>query len=165
MQLTSTAFQSIETIPARYTGDGEDISPPLLWADLPNGTASLALLCEDPDAPSATAEQPFVHWVLFNLDPGVGMLPDGIPAEAIVREPVPCEQGVNSFGELGYRGPAPPAGHGMHRYVFRLFALARALELPPRAHREDLLRAMREHLLKEAHLTATYERWAKEKSA
>ena len=158
MKLTSTAFQHIESIPLRFTADGEDLSPPLLWSGLPTNTASLAILCEDPDAPRSRQEGPFVHWVLFNLLPELGMLPEGLPKEEVLGEPWLCRQGVNSMNQVGYNGPAPPVGHGMHRYFFRLLALDKLLELPHGVRREELLRAASGHVLGETELLGTYER-------
>jgi Raf kinase inhibitor-like YbhB/YbcL family protein len=159
MRITSTAFGQAEPIPARYTGEGEDVSPPLLWTDLPSGTVSLALLCEDPDAPKAPHQDyPYVHWVLYNLAPSAGMLPEGLAHVWKVETPVACEQGLNSMGRPGYNGPYPPEGHGEHRYVFRLYALSRALYLPVRPMKEDLLRALDGAVLAVDELVGTYER-------
>jgi Raf kinase inhibitor-like YbhB/YbcL family protein len=161
MELTSTEFRPAEPIPTRFTGEGDDVSPPLLWSDLPTGTVSLALLCEDPDAPKKeNQEHPFVHWVLFNVPPEAGMLPEGIPQDLKVDNHVTCEQGINSMDHPGYNGPYPPEGHGPHRYFFRLFALSRRLELPAHARRDDLVRAMEGSVLGVAELVGTYERGA-----
>lgn len=102
--LESSAFDHAQPIPSHYTWDGEDLSPPLRWANVPDGTRSLALLVDDPDAPSGV----FTHWVAWGLDPGVGGLDEG--------EAAPGE-GRNDFGRVGYGGPCPPSGHGRHRYV------------------------------------------------
>ncbi len=159
MKLTSTEFGSAEPIPERFTGEGEDVSPPLLWGDLPTGTVSLALLCEDPDAPAlAHQDSPYVHWILYNLAPAVGMLQEGIPHAWTVTDPVKCEQGLNSMGRPGYNGPFPPVGHGPHRYVFRLFALSRALKLPARPMKEHLLKEIDGAVLGTVDLVGVYER-------
>lgn len=166
MQLTSTAFQNIEHIPVRNSGEGEDLSPPLMWSGLPTGTVSLALTCEDPDAPiRANKDYPFVHWVLYNLSPDVGMLPEGIPQRSKLSEPVACEQGKNSFGNLGYNGPMPPVGHGMHRYFFQLYALSKKLALSSNATREELVQEMQGCVLATAHIMGTYERAVAAKTA
>jgi Raf kinase inhibitor-like YbhB/YbcL family protein len=163
MHLTSTAFGPAEPIPQRYSGEGADISPPLLWSDLPTDTLSLALLCEDPDAPKeAHQDHPFVHWVLFNVPPEVGMIPEGIPHDWKISDPISCEQGLNSMGRPGYNGPYPPEGHGMHRYVFRLFALTRMIHLPVRPMKEHLLTEIQGAVLGEASLVAVYERGEKQ---
>ncbi|HEY8279285.1 MAG TPA: YbhB/YbcL family Raf kinase inhibitor-like protein [Bdellovibrionota bacterium] len=159
MQITSTAFQHIETIPLRFTADGEDISPPILWADLPLGCQSLALICEDPDAPRRPGrDYPFVHWIAFNIPPDAGMLPEGLPKEWSVDNHVKVEQGLNSFGRPGYHGPSPPEGSGMHRYYFQLFALSRWLKLPVRPMKEHLLKAMEGGILGKVSIIGTYGR-------
>jgi len=157
MQLTSTAFGPAEPIPVRYTAEGDNISPPLLWSGLPTGTVTLALLCEDPDAPERPhQDHPVVHWVLFNVDPA-GMLPEGLPHEWKITDPISCEQGLNSLGRAGYSGPHPPPGHGAHRYFFRLFALSRRLNLPARAMKEHLLDEMQGAVLATTELVGLYE--------
>lgn len=138
--LTSLAFQHGETIPEDYTCEGQNLSPPLAWAEVPAGTQSLALLCEDPDAPGGL----FVHWALYNLPATVDSLMEGVP-------PLPslangARQGKNGFGRVGYDGPCPPPG-STHRYFFRLYALDTVLDLPPEATREQLLKAMEGHIL------------------
>jgi Raf kinase inhibitor-like YbhB/YbcL family protein len=159
MQLTSTAFSQAEPIPRRFSGEGEDTSPPLFCSNLPAGTKSLALICEDPDAPKLPhGEHPFVHWLLFNLPPSTGMIPEGIPQGRQIEEPIPCEQGLNSMGRLGYNGPYPPEGHGVHRYRFRLFALSRVLYLPGRPEKQRVLKEMAGAILAEAELMGVYER-------
>jgi Raf kinase inhibitor-like YbhB/YbcL family protein len=143
--LESCAFEHARAIPRRYSCDGEDVSPPLRWANVPDEARSLALLVDDPDAPSGV----FTHWVAWGLDPAARELREG---EAAPRE------GRNDFGGVGYRGPCPPRGHGPHRYVFRLYALARELELAAGAARADLVRATKGYLLATAELVGTYER-------
>jgi Raf kinase inhibitor-like YbhB/YbcL family protein len=118
MQLTSGSFRDGQQIPARHTCDGENIAPDLAWSDLPGDTQSLALCCVDPDAPGGT----FVHWTVWDLDPTL----DGLPEDHV---PPAARQGVNSFGKLGYGGPCPPSGHGVHHYHFQLWALRRPLDL------------------------------------
>ncbi len=145
MRLESTAFRDGEEIPKVHSRDGEDASPPLAWSGAPKGTASFALVCDDPDAPRGT----WVHWVLCDLPADA----KGLPASASAGVP-----GKNDFGELGWGGPAPPRGHGAHRYEFRLYALDRRLGLAPGASKADLVRAMKGHVLAEAHLTGTYRR-------
>jgi Raf kinase inhibitor-like YbhB/YbcL family protein len=143
--LESNAFQNAERIPSRYTCEGDDISPPLHWRDSPEGTQFLALIVDDPDAPSGV----FTHWVAWGLDPGAERLAEG--------ERAPSE-GRNDFGSTGYRGPCPPPGHGRHRYVFRLYALDAAPELAPGAAKADLERAIEGRVLTTAELVGTYER-------
>jgi Raf kinase inhibitor-like YbhB/YbcL family protein len=151
LELTSSAFPAGAPIPAQYTGDGQNLSPPLRWQNPPAGTRSLALLCEDPDAPRGT----FTHWVVFNLSAesrelGEGISPEGTRANGMA-------QGTNDFGKPGYGGPKPPPGKP-HRYVFKLYALDRMLDLHPGATRAQLLAAMKGHVLGESQLVGTYAR-------
>jgi Raf kinase inhibitor-like YbhB/YbcL family protein len=165
MQLTSTAFNRGDSIPEQFTGVADNFSPPLLWSELPTGTVSLALLLEDPDAPEkAEIDHPVVHWVVFNVDPAAGMIPEGLPHEWKITSPIACEQGLNSHGRNGYSGPMPPEGDGAHRYVFRLFALSKKLELPARARKEELLDGMRGSVLGTAELIAFFERPERQQS-
>lgn len=151
LKLLSTAFQHGETIPRPYTGDGADHSPPLNWTEPPAGTKSLALICEDPDAPRGI----WVHWVLFNLPAEIRELAAGVPASKSL--PHGARHGKNDFGDLGYGGPAPPRGKP-HRYFFRLYALDTVLDLPPGATRAQLLEAMQGHVLGEGELLGKYGR-------
>jgi Raf kinase inhibitor-like YbhB/YbcL family protein len=147
MKLTSPAFAHGQPIPPRYTCDGDNISPELRWSDVPAGTFTLALTCEDPDAPRGT----FTHWVLWNLDPATG----GIPAGHV---PPGAGQGRNDFGHVGYGGPCPPRGHGAHRYIFTLYAVARVITLPGGAAITQLRDALLGATLADADLVGTYER-------
>ena len=143
--LESSAFGNAEPIPSRHSCEGEDLSPPLRWSNLPEGTGSLALLVEDPDAPGGV----FTHWLAWGLDPGGEGLGEG--------ESAPGE-GRNDFGTTGYRGPCPPPGHGRHRYLFRLYALDTDLELAAGAAKAELERAIEGHVLTTAELVGIYER-------
>ena len=151
LQLTSTAFQEGQPIPRQYTGDGQNISPPLKWQDPPAGTRSLALICEDPDAPRGT----FTHWLIFNLPAEARELSEGIPAETTLTNG--AAQGTNDFGKAGYGGPKPPPGKP-HRYIFKLYALDRPLDVQPGATKAQLLAAMKGQVLGEAQLLGTYAR-------
>jgi Raf kinase inhibitor-like YbhB/YbcL family protein len=151
IQLSSPAFQEGETIPRQYTGDGKDTSPPLRWGEPPEGTRSFALVCDDPDAPRGT----WTHWLLFNLPPDRRELPEGVPAKETLDGG--ASQGKNDFGNIGYGGPAPPAGKP-HRYYFRLYALDTQLDLPAGASRQQLLAAMKGHILAEGQLMGRYGR-------
>ena len=146
----SPAFAEGAQIPRRYTCDGEDISPPLSWSGVPEGTKSLALICDDPDAPGKT----WVHWVLFNLPPRTTELPEGVPARAAISGG--GAQGINDFRKIGYGGPCPPSG--THRYVFKLYALDAEIALATGATRADLDRAMKGRVLAEGALTGKYSR-------
>jgi hypothetical protein len=158
MQLTSTAFEHMQRIPDRFTGDGEDISPPLQWSEVPEGTKELALICDDPDAPRP---EPWVHWVLYKIPGDARELPEGIPDRRTLEEPIDGVQGKNSWPEgenIGYGGPAPPKGHGMHHYHFKLYALDEKLDLDPGLTKSQLLEAIEGHTLAVTKLTGTYER-------
>jgi Raf kinase inhibitor-like YbhB/YbcL family protein len=157
ISLTSSAFKHGAPIPRRHTGDGEDISPPLAWTGVPEGTRELALLCDDPDAPTP---QPWVHWVLFNVLPDVTSLPEGVPRRPRLTEPIAATQGTNSWpsDNIGYRGPAPPRGHGTHHYHFVLRALDCRVTLPAGTDKQGLTKAMKGHILATGELIGTYER-------
>jgi Raf kinase inhibitor-like YbhB/YbcL family protein len=147
MKLVSPAFVDGQPIPPRYTCDGENVSPELHWSDVPDAAGTLALSCQDPDAPRGT----FTHWVLWNLDPDKGELLTGeVPAGA--------RQGRNDFGHLGYDGPCPPPGHGTHHYRFLLYAVMAEISLPDGATIADLSSAISGSVLAEAHLVGTYRR-------
>jgi Raf kinase inhibitor-like YbhB/YbcL family protein len=151
IQLTSSAFEAGKTIPAKYTCQGDDISPPLKWSSPPPGAKSLALICDDPDAPVGT----WVHWVLYNIAPTTTELPEKVPATETVLHS--AKQGLNDFRRLGYGGPCPPPGRP-HRYFFKLYALDTELQLGARAAKKDLVRAMEGHILAEGQLMGTYQR-------
>lgn len=153
--LSCVAFSDGNAIPEQYTGDSADLSPPLRWSGVPEGTREFALICEDPDAPGTDA---FVHWVIYNISPNTTALPEGMNSEKRLELPVRADQGVNSFGNTGYNGPLPPFGHGPHRYVFTLYALDTELALKPGATKGELLRAIRHHVLARARLVGIYER-------
>ncbi len=145
------------TIARRYTGDGDDVSPPLAWRDPPAGTRQFALICDDPDAPSP---QPWVHWVIYGIAADVHQLPEHLPAQERLTRPVAALQGRNSWttGQtVGYRGPSPPRGSGAHHYRFRLYALDTALDKPG-LDKAGLMRAMSGHILAEAELVGVYSR-------
>ncbi len=158
IELKSSAFQNGERIPRKYTGDGEDVSPPLSWSGVPEGAKELALICDDPDAPTA---EPWVHWVIYGLSPELTELPEGIPAQSQIDKPVKALQGKNSWPSgrtVGYRGPAPPPGHGTHHYHFKFYALDQPLNLPPGVDKRRLLKAMQGHIIAQGELVGTYER-------
>jgi Raf kinase inhibitor-like YbhB/YbcL family protein len=158
MTIQSTAFGNGQPIPQKHTGDGQDVSPALAWQGVPDGTRELALICDDPDAPTP---QPWVHWVIYKLPPTVPGLPEGVPPSSRLESPVAAVQGRNSWPgqqSVGYRGPAPPAGHGVHHYHFKLYALDAELDLQPGSDKSALLRAMQGHVLAEAEVVGTYSR-------
>jgi Raf kinase inhibitor-like YbhB/YbcL family protein len=158
IQLVSPAFSDGEIIPLDFTGDGTDHSPPLAWSNVPANTQSLALICDDPDAPSA---EPWVHWLIYHLSPQLTELPEAIEPIELPTVPAGAVQGRNSWSQgrtVGYRGPAPPPGHGLHHYHFRLYALDQPLQLAPGADVAALQRAMRGHVLAIGELVGTYQR-------
>jgi len=150
IKVVSSAFQEGGMIPADYTCDGKDISPPLSWSGVPEQAVTLALICDDPDAPLGT----WVHWVLYNLPASVRELPAGVPPDERLANG--ALQGRNDFRRLGYGGPCPPGG--THRYYFKLYALDKALDLKPGATKKELLKAMEGHVLAEGQLMGRYKR-------
>lgn len=159
MKLKSSAFENNQEIPVRYSGEGQDLSPPLKWSEIPAGCKEFALICEDPDAPSRPGkDSPFVHWIVYNISPSVTALPEGLNSIERIEVPVRADQGRNSFGKIGYGGPMPPRGHGIHHYVFKLYALNTELGLAPGATKEELFRAMEAHVLDAAQWVGKYKR-------
>jgi Raf kinase inhibitor-like YbhB/YbcL family protein len=148
--ITSSAFSEGGMIPGQYTCDGPDISPDLSWEGVPEGTRSLALICDDPDAPAGT----WVHWVLFNIPAGEKGLPAEIASKATLSNG--ALQGTNDFGRLGYGGPCPP--RGTHRYYFKLYALDIFLSLNAGAKKAQVEAAMAGHILAQAQLMGKYKR-------
>ncbi len=157
IQLTSAAFAEGQPVPKKHTADGADVSPPLAWSGIPPGTKELALVCDDPDAPTP---EPWVHWVIYKIPADAKGLSEGVPGEETLREPPGALQGKNSWDDaraIGYRGPDPPPGK-MHRYVFRLYALDAPLALKPAATKAQLKEAVSGHVVGEGTLTGTYRR-------
>jgi Raf kinase inhibitor-like YbhB/YbcL family protein len=142
-------------IPIVCTADGQDFSPELHWNSAHKAVKEWVLIVDDPDAPSA---KPWVHWLLYNLAPQCTKLPGAVPPIRELTNPAGARQGQNSWGTIGYRGPAPPRGHGAHRYRFHVHGLDRRLELPPGVNREQLNNAMEGHVIEQAVLTGTYRR-------
>lgn len=156
MTLRSPAFEHHATIPTKYTEDGPDHSPPLRWEGVPEGTAELALIVDDPDAPT---REPWVHWVLYKIPPGTTELPESVPTRKLhLDTPRGALQGPNSWEIIGYRGPAPPRGHGTHHYHFKLYALDTPLEIPAGADKTTILQAIADRVLAKAELVGTYGR-------
>jgi Raf kinase inhibitor-like YbhB/YbcL family protein len=150
-ELSTAAFSAGGDIPARHTCDGADMSPALEWTAPPDGTKSLALIMDDPDAPGRT----WVHWVLYNVPPTQRELPEGVDPSATLASG--ARQGTNDFGRIGYGGPCPPPGPA-HRYFFRLYALDTTVDLAPKAKRSALDLAMNGHVLATAELVGRYQR-------
>ena len=151
LEIKNFAFSEGEKIPLKYTCEGENISPPLSWSKLPQGTEVLAIIMDDPDAPGRV----FTHWVLFNLPGDTGELPEAIPPKD--KLPRGALQGKNDFGKIGYGGPCPPPG-SPHHYRFTLYALDQPLKLKPGASRAQVLDAMKGHILASGKLTGIYQR-------
>lgn len=147
--LTSKGFAPQGAIPARYTCQGENLSPPLLWANLPKGTRSEALIMDDPDAPGGV----WLHWVLYNVPPEIIALPEGLGKTDTLA--LGALQGHNAFHKIGYDGPCPPAGPA-HHYSFRIYALDKMLQIEPGASRADVEAAMQGHVLGQGELVGTF---------
>jgi Raf kinase inhibitor-like YbhB/YbcL family protein len=157
VKVTSPAFKEGEMIPKQYTCDGVDESPPLAWDGVPALAKSIALICDDPDAPRGT----WVHWVLYDLPSETKGLPAAVGHDG--KLPNGAKQGKNDFGKLGYGGPCPPSrwrvsASGTHRYFFRVYALDTNLTLEPGATKAELLRAMEGHTVAEGQLMSRYSR-------
>ena len=154
LTLTSTAFADGAEIPALYTCEGRDISPPLAWSGVPAGTESLILIVDDPDAPDPAAPQRvWVHWVLYNLPATSTGLPEAVAAEAL---PDGAAEGLNDWERAGYGGPCPPIGR--HRYFHKLYALDARFDGLAQPTKKDVEAAMAGHILAEALLLGTYQK-------
>lgn len=141
-RLISTVFGQNGHIPPQYTCEGKNTNPPLKVENIPGGTKTLALIVDDPDAPGGV----FTHWVVWNISPN----------EVIAENSNPGISGTNSFGKSGYGGPCPPSGE--HRYFFRVFALDDELDLPAGSTKEELLKAMKDHVIATAELMGVYQK-------
>jgi len=150
LDIRSSAFEEGELIPEKYTCDGEDISPPLSWTQPPKEAKSMVLICDDPDAPMGT----WVHWVLFGLSPDTLELAEGISHEKDVLGG--AKQGLNDFRKYGYGGPCPPGG--THRYFFKLYAVDTQVGLNAGATKNEVLNAIKGHILAEGQLMGRYSR-------
>ena len=141
------AFGPGGTIPEKYTGEGDDVSPSVAWGNLPRATQEVAVVCQDPDAPG---DDPFVHWVVYKIPVGKDRLAEGRIGDAL--------EGVNDFGGPGWRGPLPPRGHDLHHYHFLVYALDKQLDLPPGLTRDELLEAMEGHVRAWGESVGTFQR-------
>jgi Raf kinase inhibitor-like YbhB/YbcL family protein len=150
LTLKSTAFGNGQSIPAKYSCIGKNVSPDLAWGDPPAGTQSFALIVDDPDAPMGT----WVHWVLFNIPADKRSLPEDVPVTGKNADPNAIYVGKNSSGNMHYDGPCPPSG--MHRYYFKLYALDTIVNLLPGASKEELLKQMEGHILAQGELMGTF---------
>jgi len=149
IQVTSPAFAPGGQIPIRYTCNGPNVSPELRWEQVPRETRSLALIMDDPDAPGRT----WVHWVLFNLPPGTTRLDEDLSKGPKLSNG--ALQGTNDFDKIGYKGPCPPSGS--HRYFVRIYALDQKLDLTSTATKDDVMLAMKDHVLAQGELMGTYQ--------
>ncbi|MFW6061887.1 MAG: YbhB/YbcL family Raf kinase inhibitor-like protein [Planctomycetota bacterium] len=154
-ELLTEAFQHEQPIPQKYSQDGENVSPPLRWSGMPDATSELALIAEDPDAPT---DQPYVHWVIYKIPTTLDHLPEGVAQSPRPDRPTGVYQGQNSAGNAGYDGPAPPKGHGRHRYYFTLYALDRVMNIQPGLTKNQLLEQIKPHILDQCRIIGTYER-------
>lgn len=145
MKLTSPAFENNQSIPSKYTCDGEDINPPLQIDEVPEGTKSLVLIVDDPDAPLGTWE----HWIVWNINPSTSLIEENKVPEGAV-------EGKNDFGKNSYGGPCPPTG--THHYHFKLYALDKILELDSSSKKDALEKAMAGHILDWVELIGLYKR-------
>jgi len=152
-QIKSSAFKEGEVIPKKFTADGENISPPLSWSSPPEETEALALILEDPDAPSGV----FTHWIIYNIPPNITELPARIPKEEELESVGGAKQGKNDFGDIGYGGPSPPPGPA-HRYILKLYALKEKLELPSGVKRKEFLKAIKKKEIEVTQLMGKYSR-------
>jgi len=150
IEIKSRVFENEGMIPRKYTCDGDDISPPLSWDSVPEETKSIAVICDDPDAPMGT----WVHWVVYDIPPETRELKENVTPEREMH--IGGIQGMNDFKKVGYGGPCPPGG--THRYFFKIFALDLRLELGPGATKDQLLIAMEGHILAKGELIGKYSR-------
>ncbi len=151
LNLKSKAFDNKEYIPQKYTCEGENVSPPLQWTDVPSKVKSFVLICDDPDAPMGV----WVHWVIFNIPANITNLEEGVLPENSASEGIIC--GINDFGNIGYGGPCPPSGLA-HRYFFKLYALDSLLSLKEGILKQQVLSAMDGHIIAQAELIGLFSR-------
>lgn len=145
MKIKSEAFEDGGFIPSKYTCDGENVIPPLLFSDIPGKAKSLVLIMDDPDSPTGT----WNHWTVWNIDPKIVGIPEGMVPEGVM-------EGKTTFGDIGYGGPCP--GNGRHRYFFKLYALNTELKLLAGSPKETLIESMMGNIIAEAEMFAFYER-------
>jgi Raf kinase inhibitor-like YbhB/YbcL family protein len=148
IKLTSSAFKDGALMPAKYTVNGENVSPPLHWENIPANAKTIAIINDDPDSFGGN----WVHWVIFNIPAKEKGLPENMPPKRILDNN--AKQGLNNFSTIGYKGPAPPSG--VHRYMFKIYALDLELALDPGATKQQLLKAMEGHILARGELMGRY---------
>ncbi|WP_448375956.1 YbhB/YbcL family Raf kinase inhibitor-like protein [Fervidobacterium sp.] len=150
----SSVFKNGDFIPRKYTCEGQDINPEIIVNNIPDGAKTIAIICDDPDAPIGT----FVHWVLWNrpVSGSSVTIPEGIgKAEKLSDGTM---QGYNDFGKIGYNGPCPPRGHGVHHYHFKVYAVSTVLELKGKVTKKELEKALNGKILAQAEIIGLYER-------
>ena len=156
LTVTSPSFAESHEIPEGHTEDGDDLSPALSWSAPPPGTESLVLILDDPDAP---VEDPWVHWIVANVPASSRGLPAGFHEDKLPPDtPEGLVQGKNTWGTVGYRGPAPPSGHGVHHYHFKLYAIDTVLSVPSGIDKHTLLEMLSGHVVARGELVGTYHR-------
>jgi hypothetical protein len=154
LEITSPVFSNNGEIPSKYTCDGMDISPALAWSGIPEGTKSIALIVDDPDAPDPAApKMTWVHWVLYNIPASATGLPEAVKSQEL---PQGTKEGINDWKRTGYGGPCPPIGR--HRYFHKLYALDAVLPDLGKPTKKDLQKAMEGHIIAQAELVGTYQR-------
>lgn len=156
IDVSSSVFNNGDMIPSEYTGEGEDVSPPIAWSKVPKTAKSIAIICEDPDAPNKT----WIHWVIYNIPVEYEELSKGIPKTAEPRTTKlrdTIRQGKNDFKKIGYGGPLPPQGE-QHRYFFKVYVLDVFLPLEPGATRDNLISAMKGHIVGYGEIMGLYKR-------
>ena len=154
MHLSSPSFSQMGSIPAKYTCQGADLSPPLVWSDVPASAKSLVLIVDDPDAPDPNApKMTWVHWVLYNIPPSTQSLAENVSSKAL---PTGTNEGLNDWKKSGWGGPCPPIGR--HRYFFKLYALDGVLPLLDKPNKGEVEKAMHGHVVASAELVGTYEK-------
>lgn len=155
LTIKCAAFEPNAPIPKKHTGEGEDVSPALQWSGIPKEAKELALICDDPDAPTP---KPWVHWVIYGLPLGTASLPENVKQGKTLAVPANARQGITDFGKIGYNGPMPPKGHGTHHYHFKLYALDAPLNLEAGLTKDAFLAAAKKHILAQGEVIGTYER-------
>jgi Raf kinase inhibitor-like YbhB/YbcL family protein len=155
IEIHSEAFDDGGEIPVKYSGEGQNVSPPLKWSGVPAEAREVILVCEDPDAPMP---KPFVHWVVSGIDPMQAQVPENVDKAAHPSAIAAATQGENSYSKTGYAGPMPPPGHGTHHYHFEIFALDQPLSMKDAPDRDTLMKAMAGHVLAHGEVIGTYKR-------
>ena len=159
IKITSSAFEEGQRIPKKYTGEGDDVSPPLAWSGVPEKPRNW---CSSATIPTPPPPEPWVHWVIYKIPANVTSLKEDIPRKTRLTDPPGTLQGKNSWPDngqnIGYRGPMPPPGHGTHHYYFKLYALEAKLAVEAGMDKKSLLKDIEDHIIAEGQLMGTYSR-------